>query len=94
MAERFTVVCADLPGFGKSYQPETLEGSSDRAKAVALHAAMGMLADYRAVSSSTKHVLMSDYEIVTDGDGKPAAPRQRRMSAKRKQEAVTAGSAW
>lgn len=43
LAERFTVVCADLPGFGKSYQPETVEGSSGRAKAVALHAAMGML---------------------------------------------------
>jgi len=43
LAADFTVVCADLPGFGKSYQPPTLEGSSGRAKAAALRACMGAL---------------------------------------------------
>ena len=40
LAHRFTVVCVDLPGFGRSYQPDTLEGSSGRSKARALHACM------------------------------------------------------
>ena len=43
LGQRFTVVCADLPGFGKSYQPATIEASSGRAKAEALHAAMRVL---------------------------------------------------
>ncbi|HEV2503642.1 MAG TPA: alpha/beta hydrolase [Mesorhizobium sp.] len=40
LAERFTVLCPDLPGFGSSYQPETLEQSSGRAKAAALEECM------------------------------------------------------
>ena len=43
LTDRHTVVCADLPGFGGSYQPDTLEGSSGRAKARALHAGMEAL---------------------------------------------------
>ena len=43
LTRRHTVVCADLPGFGGSYQPDTLEGSSGRAKARALHAGMEAL---------------------------------------------------
>ena len=34
LAQTFTVVCADLPGFGQSYQPATVEDSSGRAKAM------------------------------------------------------------
>lgn len=37
------MVCAYMPGFGPSYQPETLAGSSARAKAAALHACRAML---------------------------------------------------
>jgi haloacetate dehalogenase len=40
LAQDFTVICADLPGFGRSYQPATVEASSGRAKAAALHAGM------------------------------------------------------
>lgn len=36
LARDFTVVCADLPGFGRSYQPASAEQSSGRAKAGAL----------------------------------------------------------
>lgn len=43
LAQKFTVVCADLPGFGQSYQPTTVEASSGRAKAQALHACMAAL---------------------------------------------------
>lgn len=43
LARDFTVVCADLPGFGKSYRPETIRDSSGRAKARALHACMATL---------------------------------------------------
>lgn len=43
LAEQFTVVCADLPGFGQSYQPSSLEGSSGKAKAKALSACMEAL---------------------------------------------------
>ncbi|MVA18945.1 alpha/beta fold hydrolase [Agrobacterium vitis] len=43
LAPHFSVVCADLPGFGRSYQPETLAGSSGKAKAAALHECMAML---------------------------------------------------
>jgi haloacetate dehalogenase len=39
----FTVVCADLPGFGQSYRPADLSGSSGRAKARALRAGMETL---------------------------------------------------
>jgi haloacetate dehalogenase len=40
LARDFTVVCADLPGFGESYQPTTVEASSGRAKAASLDACM------------------------------------------------------
>jgi haloacetate dehalogenase len=43
LAQKFTVVCADLPGFGQSFQPTTVEASSGRAKAKALHACMAAL---------------------------------------------------
>ena len=43
LADRFTVICADLPGFGGSYQPATLAGSSGRAKARALRDGMATL---------------------------------------------------
>ncbi|MBA4491428.1 alpha/beta fold hydrolase [Paracoccus sp. S1E-3] len=43
LARKFTVVCADLPGFGQSYQPITVAQSSGRAKAKALHACMSAL---------------------------------------------------
>ena len=43
IANCFTVICVDLPGFGQSYQPDTLEGSSGRSKARALHACMNEL---------------------------------------------------
>lgn len=43
LADRFTVVCPDLPGFGESYQPGDLQGSSKRAKAAALAALMTSL---------------------------------------------------
>lgn len=43
LAREFTVVCADLPGFGKSYQPETIKDSAGRAKAAALHSCMTVL---------------------------------------------------
>lgn len=43
LAQEFSVVCADMPGFGQSYQPETLAGSSARAKAAALHECMAVL---------------------------------------------------
>lgn len=43
LARDFTVICPDLPGFGESYQPGTVEGSSGRAKARALHALMAEL---------------------------------------------------
>ncbi|RMC36044.1 alpha/beta fold hydrolase [Paracoccus alkanivorans] len=43
LAQDFTVICADLPGFGQSYRPEEIEGSSGRAKAKALHACMSSL---------------------------------------------------
>ncbi|TKA95404.1 alpha/beta hydrolase [Cereibacter changlensis] len=43
LARDFTLVCADLPGFGRSYQPADLQGSSGRAKAAALHACMKSL---------------------------------------------------
>lgn len=36
LAASRTVVCADLPGFGGSYQPVSLSGSSGRSKAAAL----------------------------------------------------------
>lgn len=40
LARNFTVVCADMPGFGGSYQPETVAASSGKAKAAALHECM------------------------------------------------------
>jgi haloacetate dehalogenase len=40
LARNFCVVCADMPGFGRSYQPETLAESSGKAKAAALHECM------------------------------------------------------
>lgn len=43
LAQTFSVVCADMPGFGRSYQPDTDEGSSARAKAAALHECMVIL---------------------------------------------------
>ena len=43
LAQIFSVICADLPGFGQSYQPMTVEDSSGRAKAKALHACMAAL---------------------------------------------------
>ncbi|MFP3547463.1 alpha/beta fold hydrolase [Rhizobium sp. SIMBA_035] len=43
LAPHFSVVCADLPGFGRSYQPVTLADSSGKAKAAALHECMAML---------------------------------------------------
>jgi haloacetate dehalogenase len=43
LAGHFTVVCADLPGFGESYQPSTLQASSGREKARALHNCMETL---------------------------------------------------
>ena len=54
LAHHFTVVCVDLPGFGQSYQPDALEGSSGRAKARALHACMKKLGfDHFAVQATT-----------------------------------------
>lgn len=47
LAQRFCVVCADMPGFGQSYQPETLADSSAKAKAAALHDCMAMLGHHR-----------------------------------------------
>lgn len=47
LAPTFTVVCADLPGFGQSYQPVTVEDSSGRAKAKALQACMAALGHER-----------------------------------------------
>lgn len=43
LADSFTVVCADLPGFGQSYQPPTIGDIPGRAKAKALHACMTAL---------------------------------------------------
>lgn len=46
LAPSFSVVCPDLPGFGKSYQPEDAPdsmGSSKRSKAVAMVELMGQL---------------------------------------------------
>ena len=43
LARHFSVVCADMPGFGRSYQPKTLADSSGKAKAAALHECMAML---------------------------------------------------
>lgn len=43
LAGDFTVICADLPGFGQSYQPPTVEASSGRAKAAALVVCMTAL---------------------------------------------------
>lgn len=43
LARNFHVVCADMPGFGRSYQPETLAGSSAKAKAEALYECMTVL---------------------------------------------------
>lgn len=43
LARDFSVVCADMPGFGRSYQPETLAASSGKAKAAALHECMARL---------------------------------------------------
>ncbi|AZB54608.1 alpha/beta hydrolase [Cereibacter sphaeroides] len=43
LARDFSVVCADMPGFGQSYQPDTLAGSSARAKAAALRDCMALL---------------------------------------------------
>lgn len=43
LARTFTVVAADLPGFGGSYQPSTLAESSGRAKAAALNDCMERL---------------------------------------------------
>lgn len=47
LARNFTVVCADMPGFGESYQPETVAASSGKAKAAALHECMLELAHDR-----------------------------------------------
>lgn len=47
LAQTFCVVCADLPGFGGSYQPETLEGSSATTKASALRECMALLGHSR-----------------------------------------------
>ncbi len=43
LARHFSVVCADMPGFGRSYQPKTLADSSGKAKAAALHECMAIL---------------------------------------------------
>ncbi len=43
LARDFTVVCADLPGFGKSYPPRTIQDSSGRAKARVLRSCMEAL---------------------------------------------------
>lgn len=43
LAADFTVVCADLPGFGQSFQPVTIDESSGRAKAAALMGCMAAL---------------------------------------------------
>lgn len=43
LAGTFSVVCADMPGFGRSYQPQTVEESSGRVKAKALHECMTAL---------------------------------------------------
>ena len=43
LADDFTVVCPDMPGFGASYQPATLEQSCGRAKADALEECMRAL---------------------------------------------------
>ncbi|WP_446737875.1 alpha/beta fold hydrolase [Rhizobium sp. CFBP 13726] len=40
LARNFTVVCADMPGFGGSYQLETVAASSGKVKAAALHECM------------------------------------------------------
>ncbi|WP_307877429.1 MULTISPECIES: alpha/beta hydrolase [unclassified Rhizobium] len=47
LARNFSVVCADMPGFGRSYQPKTLAGSSGKAKAAALHECMAKLGHHR-----------------------------------------------
>lgn len=47
LARDFSVVCADMPGFGQSFQPETLAASSGKAKAAALHECMVMLGHER-----------------------------------------------
>ena len=43
LSQSRTVVCPDMPGFGKSYQPVSIEGSSGRAKAAALAECMDTL---------------------------------------------------
>lgn len=43
LAHQFSVVCADMPGFGRSYQPATLAESSGKAKAAVLHECMKAL---------------------------------------------------
>lgn len=43
LAGDFLVVCADMPGFGRSYQPETIAASAGKAKAAALHECMAIL---------------------------------------------------
>ncbi|MGX1305383.1 haloacetate dehalogenase [Amorphus suaedae] len=43
VSKTYTVVCPDMPGFGKSYQPVGVEGSSGRAKASALAECMAAL---------------------------------------------------
>lgn len=43
LARRYSVVCADMPGFGGSYQPGTLADSSAKAKAAALQECMEIL---------------------------------------------------
>ncbi len=43
LANQFSVVCADMPGFGRSYQPAKLADSSGKAKAAALHECMRTL---------------------------------------------------
>jgi haloacetate dehalogenase len=47
LARDFSVVCADMPGFGQSYQPATLAASSGKAKASALHECMERLGHKR-----------------------------------------------
>ena len=47
LAANFSVVCADMPGFGQSYQPDTIAESSGKAKAAALHECMVMLGHER-----------------------------------------------
>lgn len=43
LASDFSVICADMPGFGQSFQPKTLAASSGKAKAAALHECMAIL---------------------------------------------------